>query len=99
FLQEIELRALLAVGHLATAIQGVNWGSLSLEHGALIDTGKEARPPILRVALGQSAAERVIHGHKCRQVLAGRAGAVSNPGAEAREAHARHARVDLEQGR
>ena len=83
----------------AGAIEVVDRLALRLERGALEDAGQEAGAPVLRVPLGQAAAERVVHHDERRQVLALAAQAVGDPRADAREAHAAHAGVDLEQGR
>ena len=65
----------------------------------MIDARQEAGAPVLRVALGQAAAERVVHHDERRQILALAPKAIGHPGAGAGKAHAREAGVDLHQGR
>ena len=96
--EQVERGPLLGVGQVRGAVEVVDRVALRLERRALVDAGQEARAPVLRVALGQAAAERVVHHDERRQVLALAAQAVGDPRADAGKAHAGHAGVDLEQG-
>src|SRR3979411_453877 len=96
--EKIKLSALLVSGHFAAAIEIVYGRALSLESRALIDTGQKTCAPVLRIALGQTTAKCVIHGHESRQILTNRAQTVSDPSTHAWEAHATHTGINLEQG-
>ncbi len=97
--QQIELRYLLRVGHVGAAIKIVDRRALRVERGALKHAGQKSSTPVLRVSLGQSAAQRVVHHDEAGQVAVLAAQSVADPCAHAREAHAAEARVDFEQRR
>src|SRR5262249_28342544 len=59
--QQVELPPLLLRAHVRAAVEVVDRCPLGLEGGALVDARQEACPPVLRVALRQAAAERVVH--------------------------------------
>ena len=96
--QQVELAALLGGRQAGVALEVVDGHALRVEGRALVDARQEARAPVDGVALGQAAAERVVHHDERGQVAALAAEAVGHPGADAGEAHARQAGVDLEQG-
>ena len=98
-LQQVELIALRDVGQSVGPVQIVDRRTLGLQGRPLIDPRQEAAPPVLGVPLGQSAPFGVVHHHEPRQVLVLAAESVGDPRADGREAHPRHAGVDLEQRR
>ena len=60
--EQVELRAAARASVIVGgAVEVVDRRALRLERGPLEDAGQEARAPVLRVALGQAAAERVVH--------------------------------------
>ena len=98
-IDQVELGSLLALGQLRTPDQVVDRRPLSIQSGALVDAGQEARSPVLGVTLGKPSAEGVVHHNEGGQVLVFGAESVGQPRSQAREAHAVHACVDLEQCR
>ena len=66
-------------------IEIVDRRPLRLQRRALVDARQEARAPVLRMPLGQAAAQRVVHDDERRQVLAFAAQAIGHPRADARE--------------
>ena len=97
--EQVELGALLIVGHLVPALQVVDRSALGIECGPLVNAGQETRAPVRRVAFGQASAEGVVHHDKPRQVLVLGAQPVRHPRPDTGEAHPAHPGVDLEQSR
>ena len=84
-LEEVELRALLAVGDALRRIQVVDRRALRLEHGPLVDARQKARAPVRRVPLGQAAAQRVVHDDEAGQAAGSRSPGRTSPTSRRRE--------------
>src|SRR4051794_7277154 len=89
-LHQIELGALFAVAHVSVTDQIIDRRALGIESGALENTGKKSSAPVLRMAFGNTAAQRVVHDDEGGKVLIDRAETVGDPGAHAGETHPAH---------
>ncbi len=97
--QKGQLRPLFLVSHSGGTFEIVNRRSLRVEVRPLVRAWQKSGAPVRRMPLGQSPALGIAHHHEPRQVVGLAAQSVRDPRAKAREAHARHPRVDHEQGR